>query len=173
MNSLEVVYLSCLNFNGLIWGKGTNNPHLPVPCRGHKETAEECALWLEKDTKVKCTPLVHIVTRIVVTRGGVTGEIRARVTFTKGQRLGTISPTYTLIFPDSGHLPSANLPSVPKWFRDQAEVWPGLVCGCSLSSRSGHALQREKSQARRRGLWLPMIFDLLPMPFINPLCKSI
>lgn len=109
MNFLEVVYLSCLNFNGLIWGKGTKNPHLPVPCRGHEETAEECALWLEKDTKVKCTPLVQIVTRIVVTSGGETGEISPWVTFTKDQWLGTLSPTYTLIFPDSGHLPLAKL----------------------------------------------------------------
>lgn len=63
----------------------TSSPHLPVNCRGHEETAEESALWLEKDTEVKCTLLVQIVTRIVVTSGGETGEICPRVTFVKGQ----------------------------------------------------------------------------------------
>lgn len=77
--------MSCLSLSGLIWEKGTSSPHLPVNCRGHEETAEECALWLEKDTEVKCTLLVQIVMRIVVTIGGETGEIRPRVTFMKGQ----------------------------------------------------------------------------------------
>lgn len=141
--------MSCLSLSGLIWEKGTNSPHLPVNCRGHEETVEQCALWLERHKSEMWNVLFlsklwpglwsQVVERLV---RSVCGWHSWRV----NRWIGTLSPTYTLIFPESGTSHQLILPSVPEWFRDQAEVWPGLMCGCSLSSRSGHALQRERRQ---------------------------